>query len=352
MVSPWRVAFGSRVTAWLPAANGGVLTINDQGLLTTLNESVLGRGGFETTSIRELGLPDDMTGRLAVCPMSGDGVAIWFPLAAQSRVDVFDKTGRVTASYLLKEPASVAPVVHENGVWIPTKEGLTLQRPSGAAPALPWPAPPGGEGKAWAWRSLEQAGDGVLAISDEGLMIRVDLAKDEPPRLTETARFDGSERVANVHQTAEQIILQLADGTIHLIDKTSLQRIGGRSSEKLARDSWVVGKWLLVQTEDELELWQLGQELLPGWIQPWSDADIRPTPVILGESLRIALGDGRVTAIRVDTGAVLPEASRSLGQKIDRLVEITPGNVFAIGLDGALLRLAAAPAATPTEAPQ
>jgi hypothetical protein len=183
-------------------------------------------------------------------------------------------------------------------------------------------------------------------------MIRVDLAKDEPQRLTEAARFDGSERVANVHQTADQIILQLADGTVHLIDKTSLQRVGGRSSEKPARNSWVVGKWLLVQTEDELELWQLGQELLPGWTQPWSDADIRPTPVILGESLRIALGDGRVTAIRVDTGAVLPEASRSLGQKIDRLVEITPGNVFAIGLDGALLRLAAAPAATPTEAPQ
>lgn len=352
MVSPWRVAFGSRVTAWLPAANGGVLTINDQGLLTTLNESVLGRGGFETTSIRELGLPEDMTGGLVACQKSGDGVALWFPLAAQSRVDVFDTTGRVTASHVLKDPASVAPVVHENGIWIPTKEGLTLQGTSGTASVLPWPAPPGGDGKPWAWRSLERADGGVLAISDEGLMIRVDLAKDEPPRLTETARFDGSERVANVHKTAEQIILQLADGTVHLIDPTSLQRVGGRSSEKPARDSWVVGNWLLVQTKDELELWQRGQELLPGWTQPWSEQDIRPTPVIRGESLLIGLGDGRVIAVRLDTGAVLPEASRSLGQKIDRLVEITPGNVFAIGLDGAILRLTAAPTATSPEAPQ
>lgn len=352
MISPWRVAFGSRITAWLPAANGGILTINDQGLLTTLNESSLERGGFETTSIRELGHPEDMTGGLVACQKSGDGVAIWFPLAAQSRVDVFDGTGRVTASHVLKEPASVAPVVHENGIWIPTNEGLTLQGPSGAAPVLPWPAPPGGDGEAWAWRSVERAGDGVLAISDEGLMIRVELAKDEPPRLTETARFDGSERVARVHQTGDQIVLQLADGTVHLIDPTSLQRMGGRSSDKPAHDSWVVGKSLLVQTEDELELWQLGQELLPGWIQPWSDKDIRPAPVIRGESLLIGLGDGRFTAVRLDTGAVIPEASRSLGQKIDRLVEITPGNILAIGLDGAVLHLTSAPSAARTEAPQ
>jgi outer membrane protein assembly factor BamB/pSer/pThr/pTyr-binding forkhead associated (FHA) protein len=340
MVSNWRTVLGARPLGWSYLDGGFAVCINEMGDLFRIPEARVQQGGFQQDTILQLPLPENLKEPLHVTPL-GEGRLGVYSGGEKPIFRIVNKRGQIVRTVPLEKPLQTMPVVLGQGVILPLPGKLKMIGISASGPAARDYITPVGQGEGVTWSQLVGVDEThVLAFNSAGILQRIQLQSVPISSLLEVTNrklpnpVDFTARVKN-----GKLFLADSGGVLQMINASTLDTVSElRLDAPVSNSLWLEGNKLFVEVgRDRLQCYEIGSEFKPLWSTPLDGPGLVGDPLVVGNSLLIALQNGDAVAIDIDSGKVTNRMR--LGQPAGMGPQQLGKHVIVPSIDGSLYRV-------------
>jgi len=341
MTGLWQLAVGETVIANSGSNSDGQLTVaTSLGDLFTVTAEKLRTGGFELRPAATLPISSETTTPLQGSRLADGRLAVWSGEPAQ-RLWVLVPGGSQAVEYSLMSPLQTAPLALGEDLLLATAGRLSLVQSAGGAPVAEDFRLPVTQDSPPAWSAvLANGSDEVLAVTEPGRVLRIELRGNPVPHLAEVAHWEAAGPCLTPPVLdGEQLFIHDSPTRVRVLDPRSLEpRQELELAAPLSSSLQMVGRLLLgVVGGDRLVAWDLEEKLKQRWEVSMSDLVLAGPILERNGKLVLVLQDGRVLGIDIPSG--------KMGTPLDLQQPMVTGAILigqtlaACTLDGTLIPL-------------
>jgi len=342
MTTQWQLSLGAQILASVNsvAADGPTICLTDLGDLFQVTSQKLGRGGYDLQPIGQLPIPEGLTESLSAVRLE-DGRLAAYCGGEQPRLWLPGADG-IAREQKLPQALQTSPVRLGGGVLLALPGRLRLAgRAGNEAPVEDLPAPIG-TGEPPRWLSLVALDDTqAVALSEAGRLARIRFGTAPVPHLEEITHWDAGSPVD----------LPLSRGGDHLFLVDTTSRLVMLAAASLEPEAHVVlegspaarprpaGPVVVVELKTgRLAAYDIAAKLEKRWELPLDGGWLTGDPLFEKGRLLIALTDGRVVSVDVQTGQVIDKFE--VGQQLSFGPQTWGANTVVGTLDGSIVVVA------------
>ncbi|MBL8848870.1 MAG: PQQ-binding-like beta-propeller repeat protein [Planctomycetaceae bacterium] len=340
LTSDWQAVVGARIITsnLTPGDKPALLCVTEAGHIFRTLPAHWQQGGFFGEAVR-LPLSDELREPIHAVPF-GQGQLAVTAGGSEPKLWLISRLGQIDASYPLDAPLQAAPVPLGNRFLLPVAGKLQLSSGSGQPPVEAYSLP-SDQAATIKWRQVLGIDEqNAVAITQSGQVLQIRQQSSPRSHLAEVTRIE-LEAPVEVQSDARDGRIAIADvgQQVRVLDALTLDAAGRRTLDApVSNDVWLVGDALFVETAaSSLHCLDLNAELTSRWQLDLNGAGLAGRPLKVGDSLLIALVDGRVQLIAAATGEVQKELTT--GCRLSGAPVNAAGEWLVPSLDGSLIRV-------------